>query len=312
MELAQRKKSKSSGLTSREEYWGSVQHSLSSTAQLSSLLIESGSQIRVTGEQMVLVYPLTPEVNLDLIIDERDMRSIGVAIISEGRYEPLLEMALLRIARHCKVFNDIGANAGFYSLAVQALVPECKVLAFECNPDVRKVFERNVELNGLKNILIRHEALSDKTGEAEFHVPALTGSGGGSLRNLHPEEGEPRKFSVTLLPLDELSQSGIDLIKIDVEGAELGVVKGAIQSIGNSHPTIFVELLRKWMKPFDSSPQDVSKLLISLGYYCFEVSEAQVKEVVGVSEQTSATNFIFVHESRVDHLEIIRDCSIGH
>lgn len=309
MELAQKKKAKSLGLTSREEYWGSVQNSLSETAQLSPLLVESGSHIRVTGEHVVLVYPLTPEVNLDLIVDERDMRSIGVAIISEGRYEPLLERALLLIARHCKVFTDIGANAGFYSLAVQALVPECKVTAFECNPEVRKVFERNVELNGLKNILIRHEALSDQTGEAEFHVPALTGSGGGSLRDLHPEEGESQKFSVKLLPLDSLTLEKIDFMKIDVEGAELAVVKGALRSIRESLPTIFIELLRKWMKPFDSSPQDVSELLLGLGYLSFEVTEEQVEEVVGVSEHTLATNFVFVHKSRTDHLEIIRGVS---
>lgn len=98
-------------------------------------------------------------------------------------------------------------------------------------------------------------------------------------------------------------------MKIDVEGAELSVIRGGIDSITVSRPTIFIELLRKWMKPFDSSPQDVSKVMEELGYMVFEVADEGLREVDGVSEETSATNFVFVHESRPGHLSILRGLS---
>jgi hypothetical protein len=98
-------------------------------------------------------------------------------------------------------------------------------------------------------------------------------------------------------------------MKIDVEGAELSVIRGGIDSITVSRPTIFIELLRKWMKPFNSSPQDVSRLLEELGYLVFEVADECLREVGRVSEETSATNFIFVHESRPGHLSILRGLS---
>jgi hypothetical protein len=111
------------------------------------------------------------------------------------------------------------------------------------------------------------------------------------------------------MTLDSFNANEIDLIKIDVEGSELGVIRGGINSITVSRPTIFVELLRKWMRPFGSSPQDVSELLAALGYLIFEVTDEQLLEVDIISDETSSTNFVFVHESRPGHLSILRGLS---
>lgn len=163
---------------SREDYWRSVQVSLLNAAGLAPLLSDSGSSIEISQRGMFLNYPLTPQVNLSFIVNESDTRSIGVSVVSEGRYEPSLQNALLKVSEECGSFADIGANAGFYSIAVGATNPDCQVIAFECNPAIREIFEQNVQLNGLQNIAIRSEALSDNTGEGVIHVPAFTGSGG--------------------------------------------------------------------------------------------------------------------------------------
>lgn len=294
---------------SREEYWGLVQQSIFSASELSTIVATSDSTLEISNLGVVLNYPITPTANIKLIVDGADMRSIGVSVIADGRYEPILQEALLAVSKDSFLFADIGANAGFYSIAVRSTNPGCEVISFECNPRVREIFLENIKLNRLDKISIRQEALSDKTGEGSLHVPARTGSGGGSLQNLHPEEGEPQKFSVSLMPLDSLNLKGLDLMKIDVEGAELSVIRGGITSITNSHPTIFVELLRKWMKPFDASPADVSRLLTELGYQIFEVGSQQLRELNEISEETLATNFVFVHESRPVHLSILRGLS---
>jgi FkbM family methyltransferase len=269
----------------------------------------SSSSIKITERDVVLSYPLTPAVKLDFVVDHCDTRSIGVSVIADGRYEPLLQEALLEVARDCKLFTDIGANAGFYSMAVRATNLNCKVIAFECNPEMVAVLSSNIERNALEGVVIRSEALSDSFGEAEFHVPAFTGSGGGSLRDLHPEEGEPRRFKVSLIPFDSLELESVDLMKIDVEGAELGVIKGAISSIEKSHPTIFIELLRKWMGPFGSTPADVSRVLTDMGYSIFEIREQEVVQVLQISDVTASTNFVFVHNSRRRHRSILTSLS---
>lgn len=283
-----------------------VQAEIFGFSGLSSLLAESGSSLTVSDIGTTLNYPITPKVSLTFVLDGSDTRSIGVSVIAEGRYEPLLQEALLAVASECSSFADVGANVGFYSIAVRATNPSCDVIAFECNPKVREHFAKNIELNGLDSISVRPEALSDRFEDADFYVPAFTGSGGGSLRDLHPEEEASQKFRVSVLPLDSLGLEHLDLLKIDVEGAELGVIRGGLSSLEISRPTIFVELLRKWMKPFGSSPQDVAGLLGNIGYLVFEITHEEITEVDAVSASSLATNYIFVHESRLIHLAIVR------
>ncbi len=294
------------GRLSREDYWGLVKASISSASELSVNLTESGSSLTVSDIGVILNYPITPTEIIKLVVDAKDTRSIGVSILSGGRYEPVLQETLLAVSSECLTFADIGANVGFYSVAIRATNPACNVIAFECNPKVTDLFIQNININGIDNITIHPVALSDKSERAKFYVPAFTGSGGGSLQDLHPEEGESYTFDVDVIPLDSLDLESLDLMKVDVEGAELGVIRGGLRTIEASRPTIFIELLRKWMKPFGFSPTDVSILLMGLGYLVFEITNEEVREVKEVSEVTSATNFIFVHPSRPSHLSIIR------
>jgi FkbM family methyltransferase len=303
--LGQAKSDRDNGSITREDYWRLVQGSISSASQLSKLLEASGARLTITSRGTLLNYPIDAATEVCFLVDSEDTRSIGISVVSEGRYEPVLEHALLEISKDCKLFVDIGANAGFYSIAVRATSANCKVLAFECNPDVRLLFLRNVELNSISGIKVRSEALAETAGEAEFYVPAFTGSGGGSLRDLHPDEGKAKTFRVSLIELDSQRLQTVDLMKIDVEGAELGVIKGGINSIRAHKPTIFIELLRKWMKPFGTVPGDVSDVLLDMGYVLFEIADDGVTAVREVSLDTLATNFIFVHPSRRNHLQIL-------
>jgi FkbM family methyltransferase len=167
---------------------------------------------------------------------------------------------------------------------------------------------QNIELNYVeKNIEIIEFALSNFKGEATFSVPAFTGSGGGSLRNLHPEEGTPSEFTVEVEKLDNLRKrlNGTDLLKIDVEGAEFQLIRGGMEFILEDRPTIVVELLRKWMKPFQSSPQDVIDLLSELNYICFAVSDSNLIPTSVINDFTIENNFIFCHKDNLNHLELL-------
>jgi hypothetical protein len=106
--------------------------------------------------------------------------------------------------------------------------------------------------------------------------------------NLHPKEELPGEGSVGVEKLDNLKEkaSGADLVKIDVEGTEFQLIQGAIQTLKDTHPIIVIELLRKWMKPFGSTPQYIIDLLIALDYMCFAMGESSLQLVTVIDAPT--------------------------
>jgi FkbM family methyltransferase len=298
------------GKVSREEFWSAINSSLNEARKLQQLLLDDAVSLELFRENLVLKYQLGNNEYLRLVIPKNDLRTASFTILANGNYESLLEDVIFELASSSNKFLDIGANMGFYSLGACLKKKNLKVLAFEPNPSIRKSLIENTKLNHVENnIDVSEFALSDFKGDATFSVPAFTGSGGGSLKNLHPEEGLPIEFSVKVEKLDNLrSQTvGADLFKIDVEGAEFQLIQGGIGTIEDEHPTIVVELLRKWMKPFQSSPQDVVDLLVRLGYICFAVGNSKLGQIELIDESTMETNFVFCHEENLEHLKLLKN-----
>ena len=84
-----------------------------------------------------------------------------------------------------------------------------------------------------------------------------------------------RKISATVRTLDSVARKKgirrLDFLKCDVEGGELLVFKGGLQTLQHHKPVIFCEMLRKWSAPFGYHPNDIITLLGELGYLCFTV-----------------------------------------
>lgn len=191
------------------------------------------------------------------------------------------------------IFIDIGANEGFHSLNCLSSVTGAAVIAFEPNPVVRARLEKNLQENGLEMRSTVHPfGLSHRKSAEVFYVPRMTGSGGGSLRNLHAEEGDPTEMSVQLETLDSFDCDP-SVIKIDVEGNEMNVLLGAQETIAKSRPLIVAELLRKWMAPFGSTPQDAANLIIKHGYEMFAIGHDYTRRIDLIDELTAETNFLF-------------------
>jgi FkbM family methyltransferase len=182
-----------------------------------------------------------------------------------------------------------------------SLNPGIRVMAFEPNPEVRKRLLGNLLINKfLTQVSVIPFGVSSNTGTAEFFVPPKSGTGAGSLRNLHAEEGEPIRFQVELNTIDEMfdSDSRIDVVKIDIEGAEYKAILGAEKMIASQQPVIVIELLRKWMAPFGSHPQDVLVKLNHLGYQCFGINDTHLRQIQKIDEITEETNFLFFPKSK--------------
>ena len=83
-----------------------------------------------------------------------------------------------------------------------------------------------------------------------------------------------------------------------MEGAELLVLQGGIASIERFKPLLFLELLRKWSKPFGYHPNDVISVLAEIGYRCYTFDAHTLVPVPRITDETVQTNFFFADPDR--------------
>ena len=129
------------------------------------------------------------------------------------------------------VVIDAGANVGFFALRAAGQVgPTGKVYAFEPNPNAFRLLEHNVRQNGFHWVECVPAALSDRTGEIRFASDSRASSCGRTLSDDESSSGETSSVPCTTLDafVAERGLTRIDLLKMDTEGAEVDIVKGAL------------------------------------------------------------------------------------
>jgi FkbM family methyltransferase len=189
-----------------------------------------------------------------------------------GTWEPeVVEIISKHVKPGMRVL-DIGAHGGFYALLLSKLVgPTGQVIAFEPLPANYRVLEENLALNGVKNVQIQREAVGKCSGEMEFSVPDPENS----LVAGQVFPADPRgSMSVQVVSLDDfLLERGVDVdfIKMDVEGAEGDIMRGARRTLETFHPRMMVELHDMDKQ---TSRHPVAVMMEDLGYRIQWLSEA--------------------------------------
>ena len=162
-------------------------------------------------------------------------------------YEPLTVRCVVDCLRPGSTFVDVGANHGYFTVLAARLVgPSGRVIAFEPNPPVFAQLREHLTRNSLTNVTPEPLALSDTGGSLTFFVSTcLTNSG---LSSSVPEESafergaldSNRTIQVSATTFDEWSRTRdvgrIDLMKIDVEGAEPSVLRGMDETLSKAPP----------------------------------------------------------------------------
>jgi FkbM family methyltransferase len=192
-------------------------------------------------------------------------------------------------------FFDVGANLGWYGLHVAKLFPSCKVYGFEPVPRTFSYLEANVARNALPNMRVFPFGLFNVNDERAFSVDPLS-SGAASAASGTAAAGEQQHCAVRRMD-DVVEELGVevDYIKADVEGAELFVFEGGINTIKRSKPVIFAEMLRKHAATFGYHPNAIIELLGGIGYRCFVVEGEGLSAFGEMTEETVETNFVFLH-----------------
>lgn len=202
-------------------------------------------------------------------------RDISWNYLNGNYYDPLLSQLLKSSLKVGDVFLDIGANYGFFSLLASTLVGSNGIVwAFEPSLSTFERLNKNIKLNGFKNIKSFNIALGNHTGIVTFYdFGAMDGSN--SLVNMRG--GQATKVSMDTLD-NIIGQHKIkpNFITIDVEGFENEVLKGGNESILNSrHMKLILEynrhILRKKGEPYSA----VIKLLIKNGFEIREMDDTK-------------------------------------
>jgi len=201
-----------------------------------------------------------------------------------GTFEPEERSIFENTVREGDVVFDIGANVGFYTLLASVLVGEGgKVYAFEPLPRNLSSLKSHMKINGVTNVEIIEAAVADHNGAARFEE-----SPDPSMSHLSAQGA----VEVRTVSLDDLISRGEipapDFIKIDVEGAEASVLRGARDVLEVRNPAI---LLATHGRP---QHQECHLLLESLGYRVQVLAE-------GVNAKGAMRGEIFARRTRLQN-----------
>jgi FkbM family methyltransferase len=171
-------------------------------------------------------------------------------------YEPAVTAALTRLATPGAVCADLGAHIGYFTLLMAKLSGEAgRVFSFEASPENARMVRRNVRLNRLGDrVTVEEAAVMGRTSQA---VPVFAGRAGGSLEwttdqtfatRDDPEHADRAPaLEIRGVSLDDYFEPGsrLDLVKMDIEGAEAHAVPGMSRLLRESRPTIVLEFHRE-------------------------------------------------------------------
>jgi FkbM family methyltransferase len=207
---------------------------------------------------------------------------MGSNIYWKGYHQKAEIVFLKSTLQPSMVVVDMGANQGEFTVILAAAVPQGTVIAFEPLADIRADLEYNIALNQFSNVLVFPCGVSDKAGE----LPIFTSEDTTRQQSLHEGLGtlyqtDYRSKQIGIIPLrrfddviKEINVSRIDIIKIDIEGAELYALKGALDSIKTYQPKyILVELSKENSGAAGYEVREILDLLANVGYRWHKLSK---------------------------------------
>lgn len=210
---------------------------------LLSLSIRGGrpSTVKETAE-VSLTIPGS-DTPLSLVGPPADAGVMGEIEHSGGKYEPHVMRALGRLIAHDAVVFDVGANIGVFALVMSRMAPHGQVFAFEPATENFDYLEKNLAANGAGNVVAVRCAVYDQSGTVPFVFSPAAPSG--SFVAPGTEHAAKSQLVRAVSMDDFVSERGlkrVDLIMVDAEGAEMAVLRGAVQTLGEFRPALLVEV----------------------------------------------------------------------
>jgi FkbM family methyltransferase len=190
-------------------------------------------------------------------------------------YEPAVSRILGTLIKSSKVYADIGGNVGFFSVLPALMNPGCKIFYFEMDRTIRPLLIRNMTLNRLNpdRITIVNAAVGDRDGEIEYlpHPYSFLAKLGNENIDIYD-----LKYSAPQITLDSyFLKEGVDpdLLKIDIDGAEMYALRGMSRILADNRPDLLLEVHPAYLPQFGSSASEVRDFLKERGYRFFQIPD---------------------------------------
>lgn len=191
-----------------------------------------------------------------------------------GTWEPPLSDWIRRTLRPGDVFVDVGANIGWFSLlAARGVAPSGSVVAIEASPETAGKLERNVAANGFPHVRVVRAAATAEAGAVPFYRAPWNDAEDSTL----PGAGKEPAGEVPGMPLPELLTDAelraARIVKVDVEGGELGVLRGLLPALPlmRGDVEIAVEAHPEMLAAQDSSVDDLLEMMRQAGFEAREL-----------------------------------------
>lgn len=261
---------------------------------------------KLTGVLGGLLNWFTPEADCHPVRGARVRVSLGDRIgrlMWTGCYEAELVTFLRSMLDPGMVFVDVGANTGYFSIIAAALVGERgAVHSFEADPDCFSRLAGNAR--DYPWVTAYPTAVADYTGEIAFYRSPKKGESGWGT--VFEDVFARDKVIVPVCTLDrwsaEQSVSRIDLLKMDVEGAEYRVLQGGRALLRATRPIIWMEANEYWLRRDGKSAAHLSSLLAEWDYLPLGLTDPRSK---------SLTNIVAVPAEQGRRLEKVMELNLG-
>lgn len=258
--------------------------------------------------------------NKSLTVHSQDGRRFYVDLNDEmywglyffGLYESYATKILKKIIRADDIVVDIGANFGWYTTLFGRLIKRGgQVHSFEPTPWIFNELQKNVTLNNIKsNVFLNQCALGNESKAIEMFVFSRLPCGHASISNLGRDDYTNYKCSMRTLDnyIFEKGISNVQVIKCDVEGAEMLVLEGAGSLLSSSHPPIWLlELNTETSAYFGYQPCDLLHYLHNKNDYDFyRITRKNLARLSSHYDYTNGDNIICaipgLHGERIGNL----------
>lgn len=226
------------------------------------------------------------EVSLD--VSKRDgiyiFHNKGNTLIQRGEvYEPIAQHTLMiflfldKLRGKSTVFADLGANIGLHTFFLKSQCKDLDIIAFEPSPSCIKYLELSIKYNNISGVRLEKVALSDTNGTLDFYNWGEEGSADSLKDTNRVPDVKPNIIQVPAKRMDDIEDlPDVTVIKMDCEGAEIPILKGAKKTLNKNRPLILLEFHLKNKAAFDVTTKDIFSFLSESNYSLYSENFEQI------------------------------------
>ncbi len=201
---------------------------------------------------------------------------VSQELIVSGKWEEYETELFKKHIKPGDTVVDIGAHIGYYTLIAARLVGNNgKVYAFEPDPKNFQILEKNVAQNGYHNVVLVNKAVADKSGNAQLF---LNSENSGDHRIFESDHGR-KSIAITTTTLDDFFKNQdkkVDLIKMDIQGAEARAFQGSTRTLAkNKHMTLITEFYPQALQLSGKNAEEYLALLQENDFRLSDIDEVK-------------------------------------